>query len=69
MTYRTVDAGLSVVEVPIIFRDRVAGTSKMHRGIVLEAFLLVTLWGLRDLVTLRRARRSYRSVPPATDNR
>ncbi|MGB7877308.1 MAG: polyprenol monophosphomannose synthase, partial [Ilumatobacteraceae bacterium] len=34
MTYRAVQAGLSVVEVPIAFRDRVAGTSKMHRGIV-----------------------------------
>jgi dolichol-phosphate mannosyltransferase len=69
MTYRTVDAGLSVVEIPIVFRDRVAGTSKMHRGIVVEAFGLVTLWGLRDLVTLRRARRSYRSVPAAADDR
>jgi dolichol-phosphate mannosyltransferase len=69
MTYRAVDAGLSVVEIPIVFRDRVAGTSKMHRGIVIEAFGLVTLWGLRDLVTFRRARRSYRSVPLTTDNR
>jgi dolichol-phosphate mannosyltransferase len=63
MTYRVVQAGLSVVEVPIAFRDRVAGTSKMHRGIVVEAFKLVTFWGLRDLVTLRRARRTYRSLP------
>lgn len=69
MTYRTVDAGLSVVEIPIVFRDRVAGTSKMHRGIVVEAFTLVTLWGLRDLVTLRRSRRSYRSGPPAISDR
>jgi dolichol-phosphate mannosyltransferase len=64
MTYRTVEAGLSVVEIPIAFRDRVAGTSKMHRGIVLEAFWLVTMWGIGDLITLRRSRRSYRSVPP-----
>ena len=64
MTYRTVEAGLSVVEIPITFRDRVAGTSKMHRSIVLEAMRLVTVWGIGDLVTLRRARRSYRSVPP-----
>jgi glycosyltransferase involved in cell wall biosynthesis len=69
MTYRTVDAGLSVVEIPIIFRDRVAGTSKMHRGIVIEAFTLVTLWGLRDLVTLRRSQRSYRSEPSASSHR
>ncbi len=63
MTYRVVQAGLSVVEIPIAFRDRVAGDSKMHRGIVLEAFKLVTFWGVRDLVTLRRARRTYRSLP------
>ncbi len=46
MTYRVVQAGLSVVEVPIAFRDRVAGASKMHRGIVIEAFKLVTLLGI-----------------------
>lgn len=68
MTYRVVQAGLSVVEVPIAFRDRVAGTSKMHRGIVIEAFKLVTFWGLRDMVTLRRARRTYRSLPTELDD-
>ena len=67
MTYRVVQAGLSVVEVPIAFRDRVAGTSKMHRGIVLEAFRLVTVWGLADLVTLRRSRRAYREIPTHVD--
>ncbi len=67
MTYRTVQAGLSVVEVPIAFRDRVAGASKMHRSIVIEAFKLVTWWGLRDIVTLRRARRTYRSLPTDID--
>jgi dolichol-phosphate mannosyltransferase len=68
MTYRTVQAGLSVVEVPIAFRDRVAGTSKMHRGIIIEAFKLVTLWGLRDAVTFRRARLTYRSLPTSIDD-
>lgn len=63
MTYRTVSAGLSVVEVPIAFQERVAGYSKMNRNIVLEAFWLVTCWGLVDLVTLRRLRRTYRSLP------
>jgi dolichol-phosphate mannosyltransferase len=62
-----VQAGLSVVEVPIAFRDRVAGSSKMHRGIVVEAFKLVTFWGVRDIVTLRRARRTYRSLPVTLD--
>ena len=69
MTYRTVEAGLSVVEIPIAFRDRVAGTSKMHRGIVIEAFRLVTMWGIGDLVTFRRARRTYRSVSPGPPDR
>lgn len=69
MTYRTVEAGLSVVEIPIAFRDRVAGTSKMHRGIVIEAFRLVTVWGIGDMVTFRRARRSYRSVEPGLADR
>ena len=68
MTYRTVQAGLSVVEIPIAFRDRVAGTSKMHRGIIIEAFKLVTLWGVRDAVTFRRARMTYRSLPTTIDD-
>jgi len=37
MTYRTIELGFEVVEVPILFRDRQAGTSKMSRSIVLEA--------------------------------
>lgn len=36
-TYRTVRAGFKVVEVPIVFVDRTAGTSKMSRTIFLEA--------------------------------
>ncbi len=62
MTYRSVRAGLSVVEIPITFRDRVSGHSKMSRGIILEAFGLVTYWGLADLVSLRRRRRAYRAL-------
>ena len=65
MTYRTVGKGLSVVEIPIQFRDRVAGTSKMHRGIVFEAFKLVTYWGLADLFSMRRRRRAYREEAKA----
>ena len=36
-TYRTLRKGFTVVEVPIRFADRTAGTSKMSRAIVLEA--------------------------------
>ncbi len=69
MTYRTVRKGLSVVEIPICFRDRVAGTSKMDRGIILEAFKLVTFWGLADLFSLRRRRRAYREAAITSANR
>lgn len=61
MTYKAVRRGMSVVEIPIEFRDRVAGTSKMNRGIVIEAFKLVTVWGLADLFSLRRRKRAYRA--------
>jgi dolichol-phosphate mannosyltransferase len=37
MTYRAIRRGFKVVEVPIVFRDRQAGTSKMDRSIVAEA--------------------------------
>jgi dolichol-phosphate mannosyltransferase len=42
-TYRTKRAGFSVVEVPIVFDDRVRGTSKMSKAIVLEAIWRVPL--------------------------
>jgi dolichol-phosphate mannosyltransferase len=41
MTYEAVLAGYRVKEIPIIFRDRVRGTSKMHVGVVTEAALMV----------------------------
>jgi hypothetical protein len=51
-------AGGTIVEVPIIFRDRIRGVSKMSPNIVTEALVLVTRWGVRDrLERLRRRRR------------
>lgn len=41
MTYRAHAAGLTVVEVPITFRDRRVGESKMNGSIVVEAALAV----------------------------
>ena len=41
VTYRALVAGFKVVEVPIIFEDRTAGTSKMSPRIALEAMWLV----------------------------
>jgi dolichol-phosphate mannosyltransferase len=41
LTYRTLLAGFKVTEVPITFRDRKAGESKMSLPIAFEALLLV----------------------------
>src|SRR6478609_5243449 len=43
MTYRAIELGFDVAEVPIVFRDRQAGASKMSRSIVLEAIWRVPL--------------------------
>jgi len=43
--------GGSIAEIPIVFRERVFGSSKMSLKIVLEAILLVTYWGLRRVLT------------------
>lgn len=37
LTYRAIQRGFRIVEVPIFFRDRQAGSSKMDRAIVAEA--------------------------------
>lgn len=54
MTYRLALRGGRIVEVPITFTDRVRGTSKMSGRIAVEAILLVTWWGIRDLFKKRR---------------
>lgn len=41
MTYRAIRAGFRVEEVPILFRDRRVGASKMSARIALEAFFKV----------------------------
>ena len=46
-TYRAIKAGLRVVEVPIAFRDRRVGASKMSRAIVFEAAWQVPAMRLR----------------------
>ena len=45
MTYRTIQKGFRVKEIPIIFYERNAGQSKMSSGIVIEAVGMV--WKLR----------------------
>jgi dolichol-phosphate mannosyltransferase len=58
LTLRAVNAGLTVVEVPITFIDRTRGASKMSRAVVAEAFWRVAQWGVAD--RLRGRRRSGR---------
>ncbi len=48
MAWRTEQASLEIVEVPITFKDRVEGESKMNGMIALEAILLITRWGIRE---------------------
>lgn len=49
MAWRATQAGLVVTEVPIAFRDRTRGKSKMGPDIVIEAMKLVTQWGFGRL--------------------
>lgn len=57
LTYRAIQAGFRVVEVPIVFRDRRAGASKMDRSIVAEAVWRVPQLRLERLWRGRRAAR------------
>ncbi len=58
VTYRAVLAGFRVREVPIIFRDREAGTSKMSARIAFEAMWLVPRLRWSAAAAVRRGRRS-----------
>ena len=55
VTYRAILAGFTVVEVPIVFADRAAGTSKMSARIALEAFLRVPTLKREAAAALARA--------------
>jgi dolichol-phosphate mannosyltransferase len=48
LTLRTVRAGLTVREVPIEFRERERGESKMNRSVATESLRRITAWGLRE---------------------
>lgn len=48
LAHRAALAGLTIDEVPITFRDRRHGRSKMSWRIAAEALALVTWWRLRD---------------------
>lgn len=54
LAYRAWQAGFSVGEVPISFRERERGRSKISRRIVVEALWRVMVWGVRDRVRHRQ---------------
>lgn len=47
LLWRALERGLTVVETPITFTERVRGESKMSGSIVRESLTKVTLWGIR----------------------
>lgn len=57
MTWRSVNAGFAVTEVPITFTEREIGVSKMSGSNIQEALVKVTRWGVRG----RRERRAARA--------
>jgi apolipoprotein N-acyltransferase len=58
LAYRAWRAGLRIAEVPIRFREREHGRSKLSRRIVLEALFNVARWGVRDRLRKPRKPRS-----------
>ncbi len=47
LVMRSWDLGYVLGEVPITFREREHGQSKLSRRIVVEALWLVTIWGFQ----------------------
>lgn len=58
MTYRAARAGFEIVEIPIHFRDRTRGSTKMSKSIVIEAAVAVPL--------LRTRRHPKKTANPET---
>jgi dolichol-phosphate mannosyltransferase len=65
MCHRVIQAGGRVTEVPIRFVDRVEGESKMSSHIVVEAFALVTWWGVQRAAARLRGRGRPAAPEPA----
>ncbi|HEX9052066.1 MAG TPA: polyprenol monophosphomannose synthase [Anaeromyxobacter sp.] len=63
LTYRALLRGFRVREVPIVFRDRRVGQSKMSKGIVLEAMRKV--WSMRFSRFARAAQTAPTPTGPA----
>jgi dolichol-phosphate mannosyltransferase len=48
LAWRTAQAGLRIVEVPIEFVERERGQSKMDRSVATESLRRITVWGLAE---------------------
>ena len=55
MTWRVAQAGGTILEVPITFVERDAGSSKMSGAIIREALAKVTWWGLLRVFGRKKA--------------
>ena len=53
MTLAVHELGGKIIEVPITFREREIGVSKMSKKVVGEAMILVTLWGLKRFLRVK----------------
>ncbi len=53
MTIRTIEKGLNIKEVPIIFHERRLGSSKMSKSIVLEALLFLLKNGFKRWLKIK----------------
>jgi dolichol-phosphate mannosyltransferase len=67
VTYRALLAGFRVVEVPIVFRDRSMGTSKMSTRIALEAMWAVPELRRRGPAAVARPGRAARAIGSPRD--
>ncbi|MGB0970008.1 MAG: polyprenol monophosphomannose synthase [Mycobacterium sp.] len=54
LTWRSINAGFTVVEVPITFTEREHGVSKMDGSTVREAIVKVAQWGMRARIDRAR---------------
>jgi dolichol-phosphate mannosyltransferase len=54
MTYKAWRLGFPITEVPILFKEREVGDSKMNGAIVREAVLSVARWAIRDRIFRRK---------------
>ncbi len=67
MTWRALQGGFRVVEVPITFTERERGTSKMSGAIVGEALWQVARWGTRRLLRRPGPPNGVRDAAPPAD--